>query len=144
MRIVLSLLAGLVICAAAAGFYYFRVAQSHTTVTATPHVEQTVDNPALSTQTEQKTDQTEQKIDVPTAMEQPVQPAPAPIPPTPLPPKIVKTERIAPLPDGADGMMAQHGNTPPAIAHIKTKKHKKRVAHSKKRPLKSTPGVPIR
>src|SRR4051812_7081506 len=117
-------------------FYYLSVPQFPTIVT-TPQVEQPAD-PAASSQPQQPTEQPEQKSGASTAIEQPVLPVPPSIPPTPPPPpRIVKTERIKPLPAGADGTMAQQGNTPPAIAHMKTKKHKKRVAHPKKHPLKT-------
>jgi len=98
MRIAFSVLVGLIICAAgAAGIYYYPVAQSPA-VSATPQTEQTVVNPAAS--------QAEQKTDAAPATEQPVT---SPIPPAALPPRVVKTETIAPLPDGAAGTMAQQG-----------------------------------
>jgi hypothetical protein len=150
MRIALSVLVGLVTFAVAAGFYYWSVPQFPTIVT-TPQVEQPADNPAASSQPQQPTEQPaqpteqpEQKSGASTEIEQPVLPVPPSIPPTPLPPRIVQTERIKPLPDGADGTMAQQGNATPASAPVKTKKHRKRVAHPKKPPLKTTPGAPTR
>ena len=135
MRILLSVLVGLIICAAAAaGIYQYRAVPSPT-VTATPQTERNAVPPATPPSTDQKSDTSapaDQSTDASPAQTTGNTPAidqPTPIPPTPLEPRTVKTESIVPTPDEGAGTMAQQNV--PAKTHMK--KRKKHVAYPKKR-----------